>query len=430
MLTLNTESLNAIDNNHSVTDDQIAAKNDLIRDFLEKIEARDQGWYADEVIANGDLVDEIQGFVLECEGKYDHIVILGIGGSALGPICLREALLQDTEGKPELLVIDNIDPDYLIRMSDQLDLSRTLFLVTSKSGGTPETVAQYLYFKDEIEQEGLAITDHMVFITDPEKSFLLEQSEELGIKYFAIPPNVGGRFSALTPVGLLPFALCGGDIESLLSGAIDMRDQFLSEDIENNSPFALATIWHQLAQKGKSNIVLYPYVQQLFRFGDWSRQLIAESTGKIDSEGNNVGLTPIASLGVTDQHSQNQLYFEGPNDKQFVMIAVKQFEYRVDIPLPDSLTDKFSYLQNCDFGKLLKTEMLGTIGALNEQDRPNITIEVDHVDAWHLGALFFLFEAATAFVGEYMQIDAFDQPGVELSKNITRDLLLQNNSTS
>lgn len=429
MIRLDFSDLDQIPAEHGLSEAERRSLAPRLPDYLAKIAARNQGFYSEAVLADDALIERIGQFVQAARGKFDQIVVLGIGGSSLGPIALRDAFKNPfVPTKPELLVLDNIDPDLIAEATKALDLRRTLFLTISKSGGTPETVSQYFYFLDQVQSAGLAAKDHFVFVTDPQKSFLLEEAHRLEITCFPIPSNVGGRFSVLTAVGLLPAALIGIDISKLLAGALTMQKKFLSEDAQENLPFTLAAIQYLLLQKGKTQNVIYPYAQKLFRVGDWCRQLIAESTGKRHAENGDevfAGITPIASLGATDQHSQNQLYFEGPNDKLFLFLEVENFASTVDIPLPDQDDERFAYLKNTDFQTLLNLEKAGTAGALTKVGRPHVTIKLPRIDEEHLGAIFLLFEGATAFLGEFLGINAFDQPGVELSKNITRELLLK-----
>lgn len=371
-----------------------------IRDYLNKIEARDQGFY--KIV--DDSVDEILDFATSVEGKYEDIVVLGIGGSSLGSISLRQALTHLHEAI-ELHVLDNIDPQYMAQLSDVLDYEKTLFIVISKSGGTPETLSQYFYFREKC--------DNFVFITGP-TGLLRETGEKEGIKMFEVPENVGGRFSVLTVVGLLPAALIGIDIKELLKGAQEMRDKFLSEDLEENMCYQIAQMQHEHGKENRNMTVLMPYSQRLIRFADWYRQLLAESIGKSPD----VGLTPINALGVTDQHSQSQLYMEGPDDKFFILIKVENLGPEVMIP-----GSEVDYLEGVSFNKLMHTEQKGTTDALTHNKKPNVTLNVPKVDEHNLGALFMLFEGATAFLGEFYGINAFDQPGVELSKKFTKELL-------
>lgn len=424
MLTLNTSSLSTIDAKHGVSPLELNALASRLPEYIEKIHTRNQGFYSNDVLKNTDFVKEILAFAGAVEEKYESIVILGIGGSSLGTIALRDAFGHSRAGTfPECIVLDNVDPDLIAETLETLELEKTLFLVISKSGGTPEILSQYFFFADALQKAGLEEKDHFVFITG-KTGILREAADKKDILTFPVSENVGGRFSVLTAVGLLPAALMGINIHELLAGAQEMRDLFLEKNPEKNMPFQLASIQYALLRKGKSINVMYPYAHKLFRVADWFRQLLAESTGKRYSENGKeifTGLTPIAALGATDQHSQNQLYFEGPNDKFFLFVQTENFENTVNIPTPND--DRIAYLKNIDFTKLLHTEMEGTKGALSEVNRPHVTISLSEISEKNIGALFLLLEGATAFLGEFLNINAFDQPGVELSKNITRELL-------
>ena len=408
---------------------------DRLENYLERIHARKQGFYS--VIDDTDLLDDIENFAHENKDKYSDIVVLGIGGSALGTQTLRDSLtplypnknsplfsLNSSLLTPKLHIVDNIDPTLVSALTNRLDISTTLFLVVTKSGGTPETLSLYGYFRDLTEKVGLDPTQNFVFITDPEHSYLRDIANAEGFTTFPIPPNVGGRFSVLTAVGLVPAALIGIDIRGLIKGAQLMRDSFLNTNSDQNLPFQLASIQYSFGQQGQTNVVLMPYVQQLKTFADWYQQLLAESTGKIDIHGNNTGLTPMAALGATDQHSQLQQFTQGLNDKQFCVI--KQTSFPNDPIIPHmSDNEKTKLLNGISFGTLLNTELQGTIDTLTEENRPNYMIEIDAVDPETLGQLFMLFEGATAFLGEFYEINAFDQPGVERSKVLTREYLYQ-----
>ncbi len=410
MINLDISNLTKISPEHGLSETEIAEKNSLIAEYLEKIHARNQGFYT--VIDDNSMVEKINNYANEVKGKYDHIVVLGIGGSALGTICLQQSLThQFKQTSPSLHVIDNIDPVLIKELEDVIELEKTLFIVVTKSGTTPEILSMYYYFRQKVGKENFA------FITDPKKGKLREIAQQDNIPVFDIPENVGGRFSVLTAVGLLPAKLIGLDIEALLKGAQTMRDQFLSESADENLPFKIATIQHALSKKNKSITVMMPYAQKLIRFSDWYKQLLAESIGKrLDNQGNDVfvGLTPTSALGVTDQHSQSQLYNEGPNDK--LIIFVEDTSTTTDMIIPE-------IYEGVTFKKLLSVELDATAGSLTKNDRPNIKIQVDSVSEESLGQLFMLFEGATAFLGEFFNINAFDQPGVELSKDLTREAL-------
>ena len=428
MITIDFSSLFKISPKHGITESEFFPNEKLIPSFLENIHKREQGFYSDAVLKNEILLNDIESFAKSVLGKFNHIVLLGIGGSSLGPLAIKEAFGNLVKGtKPQLLILDNIDPDYISETLDAIDLSKTLFLVITKSGGTPETLSQYFFFREKIQKVGLLERDHFVFITDPEKGFLRKEAQEKNIPSFPVPQNVGGRFSVLTSVGLVPAALLGLDIRAFLKGALEMREQFFSETLEKNLPFQLALVQFLLFQKGKNINVMYSYSQKLYRTADWFRQLLAESTGKkynTQKEEIFAGITPIKALGATDQHSQNQLYMEGPNDKLFIFLEVEQFS-SADLPIPSPDSEEFSYLKNATFGKLLSMEKLGTEEALTKNNRPNMSIIFPRISEENIGAFFLLFEGATAFLGEFLNINAFDQPGVELSKELAREYLLR-----
>ncbi len=429
MITLNFENLSQIDNKHGLTKEEIAASGGKIAEYLEKIEARDQGFY--KILDDAAPLEQVESFAQKVEGKFKDVVILGIGGSALGPICIQQSLTHlfgaNKAGIPKLHVLDNIDPALITELEDVVELATTLFIVITKSGTTPETISQYLYFREKYQQAGLSIPEHFVFITDPEKGFLREVAREENITTFDIPENVGGRFSVLTPVGLLPARLLGLDIRKMIEGAKKIRDRFLSPDFEKNLPFQLANIQYLLDKKGKPLNIIMPYAQKLIRLADWYRQLLAESIGKkFDNEGNVVftGLTPINALGVTDQHSQSQLYNEGPNDKLIMFIEVERLGPDLKIPKAHDKPELDFLDKGITFNQLLTIEKEATAGSLTKNDRPNLTIKVDSLTEETLGELFMLFEASIAFLGELYNINAFDQPGVELSKKLTKEALI------
>jgi glucose-6-phosphate isomerase len=372
-------------------------------------------------------------------GRFDDVVVLGIGGSALGTIALKSALLHpyhnllgrsQRKGMPRLHVLDNVDPVYVARLFDDvLDIRKTLFIVITKSGSTAETMSQFLLAYDLVatclgEKE---VAKHIVAITDAEKGHLRPIAEDLGLETYAIPDGVGGRFSVLSPVGLVPAALCGMDVRGLLKGAARMDERCRSVSLYNN-PAALYAAIHYLADvKLDARIsVMMPYAQALKDLADWYCQLWAESLGKArDRAGKtvNVGPTPVKALGVTDQHSQVQLYTEGPYDKVLTLISVGKFATRLGIPKHFESVEGFGYLAGKDFNRLFESECQGTEIALTDAKRMNIGLHLPKVDANGLGQVFFLLECATAIAGELYDIDAFDQPGVEAGKKATYALM-------
>jgi glucose-6-phosphate isomerase len=379
------------------------------------------------------LLDQVTTFASAARGKYDDVVILGIGGSALGPIALRTALrpsgwnmLDDKAraGYPRLHVLDNVDPETIAALLGRLQLARTLFIVTSKSGGTAETMAQFLIVHDRISSAKLDVAKQMVFVTDPKQGALRPLAERLKVPAVDIPPSVGGRFSVLTPVGTLPAALIGIDVKSLLAGAGEMASRCDKADLAANPAGVYAMLqWLSDTQLKKSIAVFMPYSDPLRDFAAWFVQLWAESLGKKRPDGTSVGSTPLAALGATDQHAQVQLFMEGPADKTVTFVAVKERSTDVKIPAAFSDVKELGYLAGHSLSELIDIEQRATAGALARRERPNMTIHLDRVDAAHVGQLMMLLEIATAYAGQLYGIDAFNQPGVELGKQFAYALL-------
>ena len=379
------------------------------------------------------LLEQVTRFSAAARGSYDDVVILGIGGSALGPIALRTALrpsgwnMLDEKargGFPRLQVLDNVDPETIAALLDRLQLARTLFIVTSKSGGTAETMAQFLIVHDRIVAAKLDMTKQMVFVTDPKQGALRPLAERLRVPALDIPPSVGGRFSVLTPVGTLPAALIGIDVKSLLAGAGEMARRCENPELGTNPAGVYALLqWLADTQLKKSVAVFMPYSDPLRDFAAWFVQLWAESLGKKRADGSSVGSTPIAALGATDQHAQVQLFMEGPADKTVTFVAVK--ERRTDVKIPAAFADvrELGYLAGHTLAELIDIEQRATAGALARRERPNMTIHLDRVDAAHVGELMMFLEIATAYAGQLYGIDAFNQPGVELGKQFAYALL-------
>jgi glucose-6-phosphate isomerase len=387
-------------------------------------------------------VEAIMPLVDSCRPRFDTMVVLGIGGSALGNIALQAALNPPTynllpDGNrpgPRIFIVDNVDPANFKAVLDcvrALDpgLRRTLFNVISKSGETAETAAQFMTIRamliDAVGQDKHA--EHIVAITDPEKGTMRSICNDNGYATLPVPDGVGGRFSVLSPVGLFSAAMCGIDIVGLLEGASIMDRSCSKPDLGSNPAAMLATLLVRLGiERGKPNHVLMPYSNQLYLLADWFRQLWAESLGKAhDLDGNEVfaGFTPIKALGTTDQHSQVQLYREGPNDKVVGFIEVKDFGAQ-NLEIPSGLgVDALTYLEGSDFATLLNAEKRATEFALVESQRPNFTITFPAIDARRVGQFIALFEVATAYAGAMLNINTYDQPAVETGKVATFGLM-------
>jgi glucose-6-phosphate isomerase len=361
------------------------------------------------------------------------VLVLGIGGSSLGARAIHQALAGPIEvpqteplSRPRLHFPDNSDPWLLANLLNRLDPAGCAVLVISKSGGTVETAAQQLiarqWLLSRLGANGLR--QRMVAITDPTRGTLREIVVQDGLLSLEIPTNVGGRFSVLSAVGLLPACLCGVDIEAMLQGAAAMAARCGNAVLRENPAGILATVHvlhHRL--RGRSIHVIMPYADRLRAFAAWFAQLWAESLGKRLSRYGSVveqGPTPLPAVGATDQHAQMQLFMEGPRDKLLTFIQVKEVEVDLQIPYAPG---PYEYLGKTTLAQLLDAERRGVTEALARDGRPSITVTLERVDAATLGGLFFLYEAATAFAGELYAVDAFDQPGVEEGKRLAFGLL-------
>ena len=377
---------------------------------------------------------QIRQFAEGAGQAFSDIVVLGIGGSALGPIALRSALRsirwnelgdEARDYFPRLHVLENVDPVTISELLNRIELGRTLFLVVSKSGGTAETMAQYLVVRGRlIDALGGDFRRHLVFVTDPEKGSLRRIARDESIPALDIPANVGGRFSVLSAVGLLPAALVGIDIAALMAGAGDMSERCAARELRRNPAAMYATLqWLSHTQRSLGTHVIMPYSDNLRDVGDWFVQLWAESLGKTRPDGTTVGPTPIPALGATDQHSQVQLFMEGPLDKTVTFIAVGARTTDIEIPRLHPDIPELAYLGGHSLGELLDIERQATAGALARRGRPNMTITLDALDAWHVGSLLMMLAIATVIGGALYDVNPLDQPGVELGKRYTYAML-------
>ena len=442
---------------HGLPDDAIrpdAPNGTRARELTRKLsQTRGTGWERWRELPfdpmRADHVKPIQQWVSANQSRFDNMIVLGIGGSALGNIALQSALNphtwnllpKDARTGPRIFIVDNVDPAYLgsilqFVLDDDPTLERTLFNVISKSGETAETAAQFMTIRrlliDRLGESAHA--KNIVAITDPAKGTMRTICDQAGYTTFPVPDGVGGRFSVLSPVGLFSAAMCGIDIDALLDGAAEMDTRCSNESIDQNPAALLATILVELGARGKTNHVMMPYANQLYLMADWFRQLWAESLGKQHSADKSrddlfAGFTPIKALGATDQHSQVQLYREGPNDKVFGFLEVEHFtdgrgDNTIDLEIPKGLgVDALGYLEGASFHTLLNAEKRATEYALVESQRPNFTIRFPKTDARHIGQFIALWEIVTAYAGLMLGIDAYDQPAVETGKLATFGLM-------
>jgi glucose-6-phosphate isomerase len=384
------------------------------------------------------LADEIAILASEIQERCDNFVVVGIGGSALGNIALHSALnhpeynhlVRPPRRGPRLFVADNIDPDRIAGLLDAANLDNTVFNVITKSGGTAETMSEFLVFRDALIKKlgPERHTEHIVITTDPQKGELREIVKHFGYASLPIPSDVGGRFSVLSAVGLLSAAVTGIDIHKLLRGAAEVDAVCKKSKKLWENPALTGAALHYLMDKakGKNIQVMMPYSHALRDVADWFRQLWAESLGKeVDRAGKTVhsGQTPEAAVGVTDQHSVMQLYIEGPFDKVVTFLTVEEFTATVPIPSAFPQFPAVNYLGGHTLNKLIVAEQRATELALTQNGKPNCAIRMKRVDEETVGALLHLLEMQTAYAGELYNVNAFNQPGVELGKDYTYGLM-------
>ena len=430
---------------HGVSDQEIKALEPRLRQAFENVrkmrKEKKLGFF--DLPYDTDLAREITDLAGQLKQKFENFVVIGIGGSALGNIAIQSALNHPEynllpNGKRRglrLFVPDNIDPDRLHGILDLLDLNKTVFNVITKSGNTAESISTYLIARERviktvgIEKHG----EHFIFTTDASKGELRKIAPRENARCLTIPATVGGRFSVLSSVGLLSAAVTGVNIRALLDGAkkVDQGQRMdqaagLVEIWKN--PALLGAAYHYLLDvKKKKNVhIMCSYSHRLRDVADWFRQLWAESLGKrVNRKGQVVhaGQTPEKSVGVTDQHSQVQLYVEGPFDKVITFLSVSQFDHDITIPQAFDDVEGFAYLGGKTLGDLFHYEERATELVLTQTGRPNCAIRISKVDEEALGGLFFLLELQTAYIGELYDINTYDQPGVEQGKNFAYGLL-------
>lgn len=376
-----------------------------------------------------DRIDDLQQekeLLSQLPTEVAHLVVLGIGGSSLGGRTIQSAL-GSANAKKTLTFADNVDPHTFETLLRGLDPRKTVFNVISKSGGTIETASQFVivrhWLKNALGDAGYR--QRMIATTDPEQGALRALAKNEGLSTLPIPSNVGGRFSVLSSVGTFPALFAGVDVEGILQGAALLREVCNEADPEKNPALKSALI-HYLADTccHRPVHVLMPYSSRLWELALWFVQLWGESLGKknnVAGEQVEVGPTPLPALGSTDQHSQLQLFMEGPQDKFINFIQVQDHGATCDFP--EDLPKAYDYLRGSNLAQLMKAESQGTAWALANAGRPSMTLSIPQVNAQTLGALFFFFEAQTAFAGALYGINAFDQPGVEAGKKIAYGLM-------
>jgi glucose-6-phosphate isomerase len=360
---------------------------------------------------------------IRTSGATDFIHV-GIGGSALGPMALHKALNHpyyntlsgDTRRGPRLHFAENTDPATLSAILDVADPDGTWVNVVTKSGSTAETMANFLVIRGVLADSlgDFGFQERTIATTDPEEGFLKQMADREDLDVLPIPPDVGGRFSVLTPVGLLPAAVTGLDVDALLAGATRCVDEVNERGVEHPAVVGAAMHYLMDTARGRNVRVMMTYADALERLAAWFVQLWAESLGK-DGKGS----TPHGAVGTTDQHSQVQLYMQGPQDKVIEIVEVE--DHPRDLQIPEAYEDLagVGYLGGHTMAELLNVECDATRRALTEAGRPNCTIKLGGLNEANLGYLFQALEVQTAIAGDLYGVNAFDQPGVEAGKQIT-----------
>lgn len=375
--------------------------------YLETLHSKEYGFFY--LPQNKELIKEAKRVHQKFSQK-KFFIHIGIGGSALGAEMLIKALGQ--KNHTQFIIINNIDPDDFHQKLEGVNLKDALIYLVSKSGTTAETTAALIILSEMLKAQGIKETEfknHFVFCTDPEQGDLRELAVQWKTEALDIPSNIGGRFSVLTAVGLFPALFFGIDAQKLLDGAQAITDK-LSGPETSKDFYQLAVFLNKLHDQGFTQTVMMPYSSLLKEFSAWFTQLWAESLGKQGK-----GLTPIPAYGATDQHSQVQLFMEGPNDKVLALIEVEKFKYDYSLqsPLQGASAQK---LAPYSLAQLMKAEFEGTVAALRENQRPLIHFKIDELDEYHLGQLILLSECLTVLMGQLLAVNPFNQPGVEAGK--------------
>lgn len=347
--------------------------------------------------------------------RAENFVILGIGGSALGPKVIRDCLKK--EHIPRIYIYDNVDPLSFEKIINHIDLKKTVFNVISKSGTTGETIASFMIIWELLKKDGLKPEDHFIITTDPEKGPLRRLAREHNLRSLSIPPGVVGRYSVLSPVGLLCASVSGIPPQELLQGAREIHKRCSEPDFNNNPAYLFGALLYlnDLNFSRRINILM-PYADSLKSLSEWFCQLWAESLGK-----NGKGLMPYPSTGATDQHSQLQLWIEGPDDKVVIFLRIEN--YGTDRKIPAANIKEFSFLKGHSLSELIKAEQESTALSLLKAGRPNMTISIPAINSHSIGSLFHFFEIATAFTGILYGVNPFNQPAVESGKIFTKAMM-------
>lgn len=427
-----------IGSDKGITPEELEEISPAVKAAAESIEEkRDTGEYGFYQLPYESVTtDTVLSLAETYEGLVDDFIILGIGGSALGGKALFQALCnpihnlltrEERNGTPRIHFLDNVDPVTIKSILDYINPEKTLFNVITKSGMTTETISQFLVVRKLLEDKlgKQSEAEHLVITTGDTSSGLYKLACENSYPLLAIPENVGGRFSVFSPVGLFPAAMMGIDIEDLLAGARSMDERTWTDKLRENPAYMCGAL-HYLAdtRKGLNITVMMPYCDALYQVAYWFRQLWAESLGNkstISGETLNSGQTPITALGATDQHSQLQLYTEGPFDKMITFLKVEN--HSSSFKIPESHEDEYSYLSGHGIEDLINIELESTRLALIEAGRSTMSLILPEISEFTVGQLLFMLEVQTVLTAGLYDVNPLNQPGVEASKRYIKRML-------
>jgi glucose-6-phosphate isomerase len=377
-----------------------------------------------------DSLSQIQAMA-EPIRRFKDVAIIGIGGSSLGAKAVRQALTAATSNAsiPALHFLENIDSYHLEALLGHLPAENLAVICISKSGGTIETAIQYLILRDWLEKHlgKDKARQHQWIITDSTHGWLREVAKRENIPSLPVPAGVGGRYSVLTAVGLLPLAVIGIDIRALLAGAGANAARCRADDLQANPALELAALFYLLdTSKNKRVSIMMPYADPLQLFGDWYRQLWAESLGKqvATKPGKPpAGTLPVTAMGAVDQHSQLQMYLESRLDKIFTFIALDTWEHDIRIPIPEEDRKFFPFLVDMNVSQVIEAEFQATRQVITDTGHPNMTLRLPALNAFSLGQLIDLYMRTTVYTGLLYGINPLDQPAVEKGKKLAIRLL-------
>ncbi|MBD3281526.1 hypothetical protein GF391_02155 [Candidatus Uhrbacteria bacterium] len=391
---------------------------DARRELMSLHKNGEQGWLS--ILDNKKHVKEIKDAVKQF-AKYKHLLVIGIGGSDLGARAALYALR--TSGKKTQIHFagSTTDPDEINAVFEQIPWKQTAINVISKSGGTLETMSVFFAAKERLEKAvGVKkAAKAIICTTDPESGALLDFARRKGYAALPVPQNIGGRFSVLTSVGLFPLAIAGVNIDKVLASAKKLRDEWVKFGGTSHMIDQFAAHHAAHSAKGRNIHVLFSYAAALEQIGKWYRQIWAESLGKSPV----IGPTPVAALGPTDQHSQLQLYQDGPDDKVYTFLTVSMFSSKLKVSQDIAKLEKLAYAKNQSFADLMRAAAQGTAQALAEQNKPVGILNLKKIDESAIGEIFTFFEIAVAMTGLLMHVNPFNQPGVEDSKQRVQEIL-------